>query len=44
LYPATPALSDDALHERFIWLVETASAVNPVGIEGELVSGGNKVV
>lgn len=38
LYPVTPTASVDADHARFIWLVDTADALKPVGTEGAAVS------
>ena len=39
-YPVTPALSEDAIQERFIWLDDTTVAERLVGVEGGVVSVG----
>ena len=43
LYPVTPTLSVEAVHERLIWDEETAEAERLVGMEGAVVSGGGGV-
>ena len=40
LYPATPALSVEAVQERLIWALEAGVAVTLVGVEGGVVSRG----
>ncbi|OGF82541.1 hypothetical protein A2924_02065 [Candidatus Giovannonibacteria bacterium RIFCSPLOWO2_01_FULL_44_16] len=38
MYPATPTLSVEAVHERLICEEDTAVAIRPVGMDGAIVS------
>jgi len=44
LYPATPTLSVEAVHERLIWDEDMAVAVKSDGTEGAVVSGAWPIV
>ena len=44
LYPVTPTLSVEAVHERLIWDEEMTDAVRLVGVEGGVVSEGGGVL
>ena len=43
-YPVTATLSLEAVHERLIWVEETAVAESPVGVDGACVSAAACVV